>query len=84
MTVAIARPLHTPVWCANTASAGQLALSLRPPVVASTVARRPRRPQRARSAPSHQAVQLVIAFPVLGDQSASFVAIGTRLISPVF
>jgi DNA-directed RNA polymerase specialized sigma24 family protein len=45
------------------AAAGQLDLPLRPPVMASCVARRPRRPQRTRPAPSHQAVQLVIAFP---------------------
>jgi DNA-directed RNA polymerase specialized sigma subunit len=40
-----------------------LALPLPPPVVASCVTRRPRRPQRARPAPCQQAVQLVIAFP---------------------
>ena len=60
MTVAFARPLRTP---ACRVAAGQLALPLRPPVVATFVARRPRRPQRARPAPSQQAVQLVIAFP---------------------
>jgi len=62
MTVAIARPLHTPA-CRVAAASGQLALPLRPPVVASCVARRPRCPQRARPAPNQQAVQLVIAFP---------------------
>ena len=40
-----------------------MALPLRPPVVASCVTRRPRRPRRARPAPCQQAVQLVIAFP---------------------
>jgi len=64
MTVVIARPLRTPACrVAAAAVAGQLALPLRPPVVASCVARRPRRPQCTRPAPSHQAVQLVIAFP---------------------
>jgi hypothetical protein len=64
MTVAIARPLRTPACpVAAAAAAGQLDLPLRPPVVASCLARRPRRPQRARAAPSNQAVQLVIAFP---------------------
>ncbi|MCP9891662.1 RNA polymerase subunit sigma-70 [Cyanobium sp. Aljojuca 7D2] len=62
MTVAIARPLRTPA-CRVAAAAGQLALPLRPPVVASCVARRPRCPQRARPASCQQAVQLVIAFP---------------------
>jgi len=62
MTVAIARPLHTPA-CRVAAASGQLALPLRPPVVASCVTRRPRRPRRARPAPCQQAVQLVIAFP---------------------
>jgi hypothetical protein len=62
MTVAIARPLRTPA-CRVAAAAGQLALPLKPPVVATCVARRPRRPQRARPAPCQQAVQLVIAFP---------------------
>jgi hypothetical protein len=62
MTVAIARPLRTPA-CRVAAVAGQLALPLRPPVVASCVTRRPRRPQRPRPAPCQQAVQLVIAFP---------------------
>ncbi|MFZ0409004.1 MAG: sigma factor [Cyanobium sp.] len=61
MTVAIARPLRTPACRA--AAMGQLDLPLRPPVVASCLARRPRRPKRARPAPSNQAVQLVIAFP---------------------
>ncbi|MCP9860959.1 MULTISPECIES: sigma-70 family RNA polymerase sigma factor [unclassified Cyanobium] len=61
MTVASAqRPLRTP---ACRVAAGQLALPLRPPVVVTCVARRPRRPQRARPEPSQQAVQLVIAFP---------------------
>jgi DNA-directed RNA polymerase specialized sigma24 family protein len=62
MTHAIARPLRTPA-CRVDASASQLTLPLRPPVVAICVARRPRRPQRARPAPCQQAVQLVIAFP---------------------
>ena len=62
MTHAIARPLRTPA-CRLAVAAGQLALPLRPPVVASCVARSPRRPQRARPAPCQQAVQLVIAFP---------------------
>jgi hypothetical protein len=62
MTHAIARPLRTPA-CRVAAAAGQLALPLKPPVVATFVARRPRRPQRARPAPCQQAVQLVIAFP---------------------
>jgi hypothetical protein len=62
MTVAIARPLRPPA-CRVAVVSGQLALPLRPPVVASCVTRRPRRPQRARPASCHQAVQLVIAFP---------------------
>jgi RNA polymerase sigma factor (sigma-70 family) len=62
MTVAIAQPLRTPA-CRVVGAIGQLALPLRPPVVASCVARSPRRPQRARPASCHQAVQLVIAFP---------------------
>ncbi|MCP9861000.1 MULTISPECIES: sigma-70 family RNA polymerase sigma factor [unclassified Cyanobium] len=63
MTVAIARPLRTPACrIAAAALAGQLDLPLRPPVVATCLPR-PRRAQRARPAPSHQAVQLVIAFP---------------------
>jgi hypothetical protein len=62
MTVAIARPLRTRA-CRVVGATGQLALPLRPPVVASCVARSPRRPQRARPASCHQAVQLVIAFP---------------------
>ena len=60
MTVAIARPLRTPACRA--AAMGQLDLPLRPPVVATCLPR-PRRAQRARPAPSNQAVQLVIAFP---------------------
>jgi hypothetical protein len=62
MTHAIARPLRTPA-CRVAVASGQLSLLLRPPVVASCVARRPRRPQRARPAPCQEAVQLVIAFP---------------------
>ncbi len=62
MTHAIARPLRTPA-CRVGVAAGQLALPLRPPVLASCVKRRPRRPQRARPASCQQAVQLVIAFP---------------------
>jgi hypothetical protein len=62
MTIAVARPLRTPA-CRMAAATGQLALPLRPPVVATCVARRPHRPQRARPAPCQQAVQLVIAFP---------------------
>jgi hypothetical protein len=62
MTDAIARPLRTPA-CRVAVASGQLALPLRPPVVASSVARRPRHPQRARPASCQQAVQLVIAFP---------------------
>ena len=62
MTHAIARPLRTPA-CRVAVASGQLALPLRPPVVASCVARRPRRPRRAQPPPCQQAVQLVIAFP---------------------
>jgi len=62
MTHAIARPLRTPA-CRIAVASGQLALPLRPPVVASCVPRRPRRPQRARPGYCQQAVQLVIAFP---------------------
>ncbi len=62
MTVAIARPLRTPA-CRVAVAAGQLALPLRPPVVASCVTRRPRRPRRAHPPACQQAVQLVIAFP---------------------
>jgi hypothetical protein len=62
MTDAIARPLRTPA-CRVVGATGQLALPLRPQVVATCVARRPRRPQRARTASCQQAVQLVIAFP---------------------
>jgi hypothetical protein len=62
MTVAIARPLRTPA-CRAAVASGQLALPLRPAVVASCVARRPRRPQRPQPPPCQQAVQLVIAFP---------------------
>jgi hypothetical protein len=62
MTVAIARPLRTPA-CRVAVAAGQLALPLRPAVVASCVARRPRRPRRTQPPPCQQAVQLVIAFP---------------------
>jgi len=62
MTHAIARPLRTPA-CRVAPAAGQLALPLRPPVVASCVARRQRSPQRARPASCQQAVQMVIAFP---------------------
>jgi hypothetical protein len=61
MTDAIARPLRTPAC--RTAAMDQLDLPLRPPVVATCVARRPRRSQRARPAPSRLVVQLVIAFP---------------------
>lgn len=60
MTAAIARPWRI---SAGATSAGQLDLPLRPAVVASPLPRRPRRPQRARPAPSNQGVQLVIAFP---------------------
>ena len=62
MTVAIARPLRTPA-CRVAVASGQLALPLRPPVVASCVTRRPRRPRRPQPPPCQQAVQLVIAFP---------------------
>ena len=62
MTVAIARPLRTPA-CRVAVAAGQLALPLRPPVVASCVTQRPRRPRRPQPPPCQQAVQLVIAFP---------------------
>jgi len=61
MTDAIALPLRTPACRA--AAMGQLDLPLRPPVVATCVTRRPRRPQRALPAPSRLVVQLVIAFP---------------------
>ncbi len=64
MVRVIAWPLRTPACGASAAvAAGQLDLPLRPPVLATCVLRRPRRPQRARPAPSRQAVQLVIAFP---------------------
>jgi DNA-directed RNA polymerase specialized sigma24 family protein len=62
MTVAVARPLRTPA-CRVAAVASQLALPLRPPVVASCVTRRPRRHRRPQPPPCQQAVQLVIAFP---------------------
>ena len=62
MTVAIARPLRTPA-CRLAVAADQLALPLRPAVVASCVTRRPRRPRRTQPPPCQQAVQLVIAFP---------------------
>jgi hypothetical protein len=62
MTHAIARTLRTPA-CRVAAASGQLDLPLRPPVVATCLARTPRRPQRTRPAPCQQAVQLVIAFP---------------------
>ncbi len=62
MTVAIARPLRTPA-CRVAVASGQLALPLRPPVVASCVTRRPRRPRRVPPPSCQQAVQLVIAFP---------------------
>jgi RNA polymerase sigma factor (sigma-70 family) len=62
MTHAIARPLRTPA-CRFAVASGQLDLPLRPPVVASCVARRQRSPQRARPASCQQAFQLVIAFP---------------------
>jgi hypothetical protein len=62
MTVAIARPLRTPA-CRVAVASGQLALPLRPPVVASCVTRRPRHPGHAQTTPCQQAVQLVIAFP---------------------
>jgi len=62
MTFAVARPLRTPA-CRVAVASGQLALPLRPPVVASCVARRPRRHRRVPPPPCQQAVQLVIAFP---------------------
>jgi hypothetical protein len=62
MTHAIARPLRTPA-CRVAVASCQLALPLRPAVVASRVARRPRRPRHVRPASCQQAVQLVIAFP---------------------
>ena len=62
MTNAIARPLRTPA-CRVAAASGQLALPLRPPVVASCVTRRARRPRRVQPPPCQEAVQLVIAFP---------------------
>jgi hypothetical protein len=62
MTHAIARPLRTPA-CRVAAASGQLVLPLRPPVVATCVARTPRRPHRTRPGPCQQAVQLVITFP---------------------
>jgi DNA-directed RNA polymerase specialized sigma24 family protein len=62
MTHAIARPLRTPA-CRVAVASGQLALALRPPVVASCVTQRPRRPRRPQPPPCQQAVQLVIAFP---------------------
>jgi hypothetical protein len=62
MTQAIARPLRSPA-CRLAVASGQLALPLRPPVVASCVTRRPRRPRRAQPPPCQQPVQLVIAFP---------------------
>ena len=62
MTHAIARPLRTPA-CRVAVAEGQLALPLRPAVVASCVTRRPRRPRRAHPPACQQAVQLVIAFP---------------------
>jgi hypothetical protein len=62
MTQAIARPLRTPA-CRVAVGSGQLALPLRPPVVATCVVPRPRGPKRPRPAPCQQAVQLVIAFP---------------------
>jgi hypothetical protein len=62
MTVAIARPLRTPT-CRVAVGSGQLALPLRPPVVASSVTRRARRPRHAQPPPCQQGVQLVIAFP---------------------
>jgi len=64
MTVAFSRPLRTPACrVAAAPAAGQLALPLRPPVVVTCVARRPRRPRRTQSPTCQQAVQLVIAFP---------------------
>jgi DNA-directed RNA polymerase specialized sigma24 family protein len=62
MTIAIARSLRTPA-CRVAVASGQLALPLRPPVVATCVAHRPRRPRNVRPASCQQAVQLVIAFP---------------------
>jgi hypothetical protein len=62
MTHAIARPLRTPA-CRVAVASGQLALPLRPPVVASCVTRRPRHPRRAHPPAYQQAAQLVIAFP---------------------
>ena len=70
MTDAIARPLRTPSCCVAAAPVGQLELALRPPVVATCLAR-PSSAQRVRIGPrpntrsQHQgdAVQLVIAFP---------------------
>jgi len=62
MTVAIAQPLRTPA-CRGAVASGQLVLPLRPPVVATCVAHRPRRSRRVRPASCQQAVQLVIAFP---------------------
>jgi DNA-directed RNA polymerase sigma subunit (sigma70/sigma32) len=62
MTVAIARLLHTPA-CRVVGATAQLALPLRPPVVASSLTRRPRHSERARPASCQQAFQLVIAFP---------------------
>jgi DNA-directed RNA polymerase specialized sigma24 family protein len=62
MTHAIARPLRTPA-CRVAVASGQLALPLRPPVVASCVTRRPRRPRRTQPPPCQQVAQLVIAFP---------------------
>jgi len=62
MTHAIARPLRTPA-CRVAVASGQLVLPLRPPVVATYVAHRPRRPRHVRPASCQQAVQLVIAFP---------------------
>jgi hypothetical protein len=69
MTVAITRPLRTPA-CRVAVASGQLALPLRPPVVATCLPR-PRRAQRGGIGPRRQArphrqgnaVQLVIAFP---------------------
>jgi DNA-directed RNA polymerase specialized sigma24 family protein len=62
MTLAVARPLRTPAYRVA-AAAGQLALPLRPPVAASCMARRPRRPRRVPPPSCQQAAQLVIAFP---------------------
>ena len=69
MTVAITRPLRTPA-CRVAVASGQLALPLRPAVVATCLPR-PRRAQRGGIGPRRQArphrqgnaVQLVIAFP---------------------